>query len=135
MRSDTPPSECLIKCRLKELPATDTLPGGDQASIAYALNLVINLSTLPNVAVYDVDLTGNITIGFSNAVKNGQKILLRLKQDATGGRTVTFDASIRLGTSLTSYTATTTASKRDILGFVYDTVANKFDFVGVNKGY
>lgn len=121
--------------RLKELPATDTLPGGDQASIAYALNLVINLSTLPNVAVYDVDLTGNIAIGFSNAVKNGQKILLRLKQDATGGRTVTFDASIRLGTSLTSFTATTTASKRDILGFVYDTVANKFDFVGVNKGY
>ena len=121
--------------RLKELPATDTLPGGDQASIAYALNLVINLSTLPNAAVYDVDLTGNITIGFSNAVKNGQKILLRLKQDATGGRTVTFDASIRLGTSLTSFTATTTASKRDILGFVYDTVANKFDFVGVNKGY
>lgn len=58
---------------------------------------------------------GNITIALSNA-KVGQKFLIAINQDGTGGRTVTWFSTIRWVGGVTP-TLTTTGSKRDVFGF------------------
>lgn len=79
-------------------------------------------------------LTGPITINFSGGI-NGQKILLRLTQDATGGRVATWGTSIRLGTDIDVATLSTAAGKTDYIGFVYNATATKYDLIALSRGY
>lgn len=106
--------------------------GYAKENVTYAATVSINCS---QASTFDIILTGNISIGFISAAYDGQKVTLRIKQDALGSRTVTFNASVRLGTDITSFTATTGINKTDILGFIYNAAADKFDFVAVVKGY
>jgi hypothetical protein len=67
---------------------------------------------------------GNITIAISNATAR-KKFLVSITQDGTGSRTVTWFSTIRwVGGS--APTLTTTASKRDVFGFIA-TGTNTFD--------
>lgn len=59
---------------------------------------------------------GNITIAISNEV-SGQKFIVSLLQDGTGSRTVTWFSTIRWAGG-SAPTLTTTASKRDVFGFI-----------------
>jgi putative exporter of polyketide antibiotics len=58
---------------------------------------------------------GNITIAISNATV-GQCFMVNITQDANGSRTVTWFTTIKWAGG-TAPTLTTTASKRDCLGF------------------
>ena len=98
---------------------------------AYSANLTLNWAVAD---VIRVTLTGNITITNSGAV-DGQKCILELLQDDTGGRTVTFTSETRFGTSVTSFTATTTLNKMDRVGFIYNGTATKYDVLAVSKGF
>lgn len=71
-----------------------------------------------------VTLTGNVTFTFSNPVSGGRYVLI-LKQDAIGSRTATWPASV-LWSGGTAPTLTTTASKVDIITFVYEGVNSKY---------
>jgi len=76
-----------------------------------------------------------VAFTFSGAV-DGQKCQLLLKQDATGGRTVTFGSEVRGSDDLPSPpTLSTGANKLDRLGYVYNGTDSKYDFVAINKGY
>jgi len=91
-------------------------------------------STTVDCTNYDVlrlTLTGNLTLTLSNIV-DGKSYRIELIQDATGSRTVTLNSQFKFGTDITSYTATTTASKRDLLG-AWVTSTNVY-VVGVSKG-
>jgi len=59
-------------------------------SFAYAANVALDVG-VKNDYVCSGTLTGNITFTFTNAA-NGRQGLLAVKQDGTGGRTVTFTA-------------------------------------------
>lgn len=59
---------------------------------------------------------GNITIALSNDTNN-QIFLVAITQDATGSRTVTWFSTIKWAGGSTP-TLTTTASKRDVFGFI-----------------
>lgn len=59
---------------------------------------------------------GNITIALSN-VTNAQKFIISITQDGIGSRTVTWFTTIKWAGG-TAPTLTTTASKRDIFGFI-----------------
>jgi hypothetical protein len=74
---------------------------------------------------------GNITIAVSNAT-NGLKFFVHITQDGVGGRTVTWFSTIRWAGG-TAPILTTTASKRDVLGF-FSTSSNTYDgyLVGLN---
>ena len=85
-------------------------------------------------STFDLTLTGNTTVSLSNAT-DGQRILLRLKQDATGGRTTGFGTMVRYGTDIPILTLTSTASKLDYIGFIYNTNATKYDVVSFVRGY
>jgi hypothetical protein len=73
-------------------------------STAYTIDLA-------NGSVQILTLTGNCTFTFPTATA-GQSFILLLKQDGTGGRTVTWPASVEWP-SATAPTITSTASKLD----------------------
>lgn len=86
-----------------------------------------------NMATSDrhgVTLGGNRTLAVSN-VSVGQFFVIRLLQDGTGSRTVTWFSTIKWGTSGVP-TLTTTAGKADLFGF-YCTSANNFDGSVINQ--
>jgi hypothetical protein len=98
---------------------------------AYSANLTINWAVAD---VIRITLTGNIIITNSGAV-DGQKCILELLQDGTGGRTVAFTAETRFGTSVTTFTAITAINKLDRLGFIYNSVSTTYDVIAISKGF
>jgi hypothetical protein len=81
----------------------------DGATITF--NLGSGASTKQRVV-----LGGNRILALSN-VRSGQVFMLRLEQDATGSRTVTWFDTIRWAGG-SAPTLTTTASKADLFGFI-----------------
>lgn len=75
--------------------------------------ITLNLNT-DNINL--VELTGNTTLALSN-VTVGQRFAIRIKQDATGGRTLTWFAGIEWPSD-SPPTPTTTANKYDWFGFI-----------------
>ena len=110
------------------------VPGKPRVStVAYSSSVTLDCSTAD---VFELTLTGNITIDFSNGV-NGQKVEVRLIQDGTGSRTVTWSGNVGFGSDITSAgsTASTGANKRDKYGFEYDSGATKYHMVAMARGY
>lgn len=97
----------------------------------YAANKTIDW-TQGNIA--RITLTGNIAITNSNAY-DGQKLLLELKQDGVGGRTVSFTSETRFGTDITGITLTTTANKTDRIGLIYNATDLKYDVIAFVRGF
>lgn len=82
-----------------------------------------------------VNITENITVNAPSNPVNGREIILKLKQDATGSRTVTLNSIFAFGADLTSFTASTTGNKIDYLGAKYCSVTSKWHVVAVQKGF
>ena len=78
-----------------------------------------------------VTLGGNRTLAVSNATI-GQAFIVKLIQDGTGSRTVTWFSTINWAGGVTP-TLTTTASKADVFGFIC-TAADTFDGFIVGQG-
>lgn len=74
--------------------------------------------------VHTVTLAGNRTLAVSN-VSVGQPFIIRLVQDATGSRTVTWFSTIKWPGG-SAPTLTTTASRVDTFGFIC-TSSNNYD--------
>ncbi len=77
--------------------------------------------------LHTVTLGGNRTLALSNA-SVGQAFVLRLVQDGTGSRTVTWFSTIKWSGG-SAPTLTTTASKTDVLGFICTSADNYDGFV------
>jgi hypothetical protein len=122
---------------------------GDAVNKLYVDNLAVatreariytNLSASGTLTVdwsnYDearLTLTGNIIISMTGGY-DGQKVMLKLKQDSTGSRLVTLGGNVRYNADITAFTATTTANKIDRVGFVLDIPDGRYDIVAVAKG-
>ena len=76
---------------------------------------------------HSVTLGGNRTLALSNMAA-GDRIVLRLQQDATGSRTVTFFTTIKWAGG-SAPTLTTTPSKADMFGFLCTSAGNYDWFV------
>jgi hypothetical protein len=85
--------------------------------------------------LFRVTLGGNRTLGNPTNPTDGQRVIWELIQDATGTRTIALGSSFALGTDIASITLTTTASKRDFLGAVYNSTAAKWFVVAFVRGY
>jgi hypothetical protein len=84
---------------------------------------------------FRVTLGGNQTLGNPTNALDGQVLSWEIIQDGTGSRTLALDTKFALGTDITAVTLTTTASKRDFLTAIYNSVADKFYVRGFVKGY
>lgn len=102
------------------------------ASIKGTLTTDIDAATITfdkNVSdFHNVVLGGNRTLALSNMAA-GDRIVLRLTQDGTGSRTVTWFTTIKWADGGTAPTLTTTASKADIFGFLCTSTGNYDGFV------
>lgn len=123
---------------LKELQSGDLLAHSDvdtgRATLTDGATITCDITT---GQVFDVTLGGNRTITFTggSSAVDGKKILLRIKQDATGSRTLTWDTMVRFGTDIASITLTTTAAKTDVVGLIYNHSDTKYDVVAFARGY
>jgi hypothetical protein len=105
--------------------------------------------TLTDAATVAVDaslgntfrLTMTSGIGSTRALGNptnstdGQMILIEVIQDGTGSRLLTYGTNYAFGTLVVSPTLTTTASKTDFLGFMYNSTAGKWRLLAFAPGY
>lgn len=90
--------------------------GGGQETISTANATGATTLNLTNGNVFNMTLTGNATFTFSGATSGKAcAFSLYLRQDATGGRTVTWPASVKWSGG--APTLTTTANAVDILVF------------------
>ena len=100
-------------------------------TVSYSSTPSINWA---GIDVSKITLTGNATITNTGAV-DGQKMLLEVTQDGAGSRTISFTSETRFGTDITAITLSTTASKTDRIGLVYNSAASKYDVIAFVKGY
>jgi hypothetical protein len=101
-----------------------------------ALTDAATITTDASVGNYfRVTLGGNRTLANPTNPTDGQKVIWELIQDATGSRTITLDTAFAVGSTIGTITLTTTASKRDFLGAIYNAVTSKWYVLALSKGY
>jgi hypothetical protein len=104
-------------------------------SVPVALTDAATIATDASLGkTFTVTLGGNRTLGAPTNPTNGQKIIYRIKQDATGSRTLAYNAIFRFSADIPSPTLTTTVAKTDYLGFIYNATDTKWDILAINKG-
>lgn len=99
--------------------------------LAYASVVTADFSAAD---VVRLTLAGNAAITLAGAA-DGQKCLLEVTQDATGGRTLSFGSEVRLGTDLTVLTLSTAPGKTDRIGFIFDAASGTYDGVAIMRGF
>lgn len=96
-------------------------------------------SVLVGVSASDelqVTLVGNSTFTLVGGVQ-GQRFVLRIKQDGAGNRAVTLPSTVVFSSDIPSYTASTQPNKQDVLGFIVDlaTGSPRYTLVAAIKGF
>ena len=111
---------------------------------SYPTPTVINLgdvsSTISTDAdtgqIFDVRLTGNVTLSNPTNPTNGVTLRWRIKQDGSGGRTVTLDSAFKIPSSATSPLPFSTAPDTiDLLAATYNSASDKWDIIAFVMGY
>jgi len=118
---------------------TVTISTGAPVNPAPAPQTLTDAATIATNAAlgnhFRVTLGGNRTLGNPTNPTDGQKIIWELIQDATGSRTITLDTAFALGSTISSVVLTTTASKRDFLGAVYNASTSKWYVIAFSRGF
>jgi hypothetical protein len=124
---------------LQEMPSGDVVTPAVVGLVTWAPVTLTDAATIATDAslgdYFRVTLAGNRTLGNPTNPTDGQKVIWELIQDATGSRTITLGSNFALGTSIAAVTLTTTASKTDFLGAIYNSTAGKWRVVSFVKGF
>jgi hypothetical protein len=102
--------------------------------VAYAATVT------PNAGTTDVlnigNLTGAITIAApTGSPVDGQTLTIRMQQDATGGRVVTWNAIYAFGTDVTAAMEPTTGNSKWERIFEYNATDTKWRCTGIVRGF
>jgi len=89
-------------------------------SVAYAASITLDLSQRSNFVIGA--LTGNLTLAFSNPIP-GMGGCVELRQDATGGRTITLSGTNFSRNGGTTIVLSTSANAYDILTYYVDSTS------------
>jgi hypothetical protein len=86
--------------------------------------------------IFDLTLTGNVTLANPTNPVDGKTIRWRIRQDATGSRTVTLGGQFVIPSTATDpLPFSTTANKMDILAATYHAGREKWDIIAFVPGY
>jgi len=115
--------------------AGDTMTGKlAEAVIALTDGSTINIdASLGNI--FTVTLGGDRTIADPTNPTSGQKIIIRLKQDGTGSRVVSWGNAYKFGLDVVQPTLSTTGGKVDYLAFIYNAGSSQWDCLATARGY
>lgn len=122
-----------------------TASSAQSTGLAWAAHSTVRVVALTDGATIAVnaDTTdlGKVTIAGNRTISNptgtpvaGQQLILRIKQDGTGSRTITWGSAFRFSGG-TAPTLTTTASKTDYLGFIYNADDTKWDCLATRVNF
>ena len=123
---------------------TFTVSASGIASFTQLYPTVMNLgdvsSTISTDAdtgqIFDVRLTGNVTLSNPTNPTNGVTLRWRIKQDGSGGRTVTLDSAFKIPSSATDPLPFSTApDTTDLLAATYNSATDKWDIIAFVMGY
>jgi len=78
-------------------------------------------------------LVGDITLTFTGA-RDGQGCLLKIQQDAIGGRIATLPPNVRYNMLIQSYQPSPVPGMVDKVGFIYDSAESFYDLVSMVPG-
>jgi hypothetical protein len=102
-------------------------------ALAYAATLNTDASAGD---IFDVTLTGNVTLANPANPVDGKTLRWRIRQDGTGSRTVTLGNKFNIPSSATSpLPFSTAANKMDVLAATYHAGRDKWDIVALVMGY
>lgn len=127
--------------RLSVGPGTSTLVSMDVAGNFRTVPIVL---TDGATITPDASMSNFFTVTLAGAPRtlaapingvNGEKIIIRISQDATGSRKIGTAVGIKYGTDVPSFDATTTAGNKDYLVMVCNSNTASWDMVGISKGY
>jgi hypothetical protein len=103
-------------------------------SIAEATSITMNADTTDLAVQVNTLAAGTLTINAPTGTPvNGQRIMLRLT--SSNVQTFAWNAVFRGSTDQALPTASSGATKEDYLGFIYDSVAGKWDLIAKNFGF
>jgi hypothetical protein len=107
-----------------------------------AANRVVELtyaSTLNTDAsagdIFDVTLTGNVTLANPTNPVDGKTIRWRIRQDGAGGRSLTLGSKFQVPSSASALTLSSTGNATDLLAATYHAGRDKWDVVAFVPGY
>ena len=113
-----------------------------QVSASRTVSPVVTLTDGANIATpcekgshFRVTLGGNRTLSNPSNAADGQRLVYQVKQDATGGRTLTFGNKFKFGEDIPNITLSTGPGQVDFIGVLCDTVNDAFYVVSFNKGF
>lgn len=98
-------------------------------TVTYASNITLNAN---DGNLFHVTLTGNVTFENPTNPEDGDSITLRVQQDGTGGRTVTWGSKFQFLGLLSSIAISTTASSIDYISFRYHASIDKWRCTAFN---
>ncbi len=114
---------------------------GSSLTIAIAPE-VFTLTDATTIAVdaskgnhFRVTLSGNRTLGLPTNPTDAQRIMFEVIQDATGARTLSYAAGYAFSSGIPLPTLTTTAAKRDLIGFVYNATTSLWYCMAFVNGF
>ena len=103
-------------------------------AVADATSITPNINTSDIVSQTNTQAAGTLTINApTGSLNNGQKFIIRLQ--ATNAQTFSWNAIYGGSTDLPLPTTSSSGSKYDYLGFVYNTTANKWQILAKNFGF
>jgi hypothetical protein len=85
--------------------------------------------------IFDVTLTGALTLANPSSPSNGKTLRWRLTQDATGGRAITLGNKFALPAGVSSLDFSTGANKTDVLAATYHQASDRWFVVAMVAGY
>lgn len=111
--------------------------GGSSSPTVVALPYSATVTTDASAGeIFDLTLTGHVTLANPTNPVDGKTIRWRIRQDATGSRTVTLGNKFVIPSSATSpLPFSTAANKTDILAATYHAGRDKWDIIAFVMGY
>lgn len=108
---------------------------GSFISGTFALTDAANIATDTSLAnTFTVTLAGNRNLSAPTNPTDKQKVTWIFTQDATGGRTLSFDAIFDFG-NMPSLILSSAANKIDYMGAIYNTASTKWNVVAYSTGF
>lgn len=103
-------------------------------SVAYAATITPNSDTTDYLTI--AALTGNLTLAAPTGTPvNGQKLMIDFTQDATGSRTITYNAAYAFGTDVTSALDPSAANSKWMRLFQWHAGTNKWRATAIVRGF
>lgn len=122
----------------------DTLMSSVVSAVVGGVEEITIVSGSPNTLTFDADngntfyctAASNFTFNApATAARDGQKVVIIIKQDGTGSRIWTSGTNLRFGDDVTGVTLDTDANHNTYITLIYNPIDSVWDVVAVVKGY